>query len=121
MAWRVAVIAVVAILAILWRRSVGAPANVVQVQFGIAPEALTGAEMVIDGKVVGTLERHGGRTVSGFRVTEGDHTAELRLPGCSSEPARFTSGFGGRLVTLVWYPDTTVRGAESTCVLRLEH
>ena len=120
LAWRVAAVAAVAILVILWKSCVGGPAYVVQVYFGMAPEVLAGAEVVIDGEVVGALERHGGRTLSGFPVGEGDHTAGLRLPGCESELARFTSGFGGSSVTLVWYPDITVRGGDSVCVLRLE-
>ena len=119
--WRVSAVAAVAIFIILWRSCVGGPAYIVQVQFGIAPEVLAGAEVVIDGAVVGVLEQHGNRFVSGFRVEEGDHTAELRLPGCESERARFTSGFGGARVTLLWYPDITVQGADSVCVLRLEH
>ncbi|MDH5196328.1 MAG: hypothetical protein OEY20_03635, partial [Gemmatimonadota bacterium] len=89
-------------------------------QFGVDPAFLLGAEVVIDGEVVGRLERSGTRTVSGFPVEEGDHTAELRVPGCTSEPARFTSGFGGQRVTLVWRPDVRVQGRDSVCVLRLE-
>ena len=120
LAWRVAAVAVVAILVVLWRSCVAGPAYIVQIQFGMNPEVLAGAEVVIDGEVVGVLKRHGNRTVSGFPVEEGDHTAELRLPGCESERARFTSGFGGARVTLLWYPDITVQGADSVCVLRLE-
>lgn len=118
--WRVAAVAAVVIVVILWRSCAGGPAYTVQIYFGRDPEILAGAEVVIDGEVVGVLERHGNRTVSGFAVDEGDHTAELRLPGCESEPARFTSGFGGATVTLVWYPDIGVLGGDSVCRLRLE-
>lgn len=118
--WRVAAVAAALVLVMLWRSGVRDPGYVVQVQFGIAPDVLTGAEVVIDGEVVGRLARTGGRTVTTFKVTEGDHAAELRLPHCTSEPARFTSGFGGRVVTLVWYPDVTVQGADTSCVLRRE-
>lgn len=120
LAWRVATVATVAILIILWRSCVVGPAYVVQIEFGMAPEVLAGAEVVIDGEVVGMLKRHGNRTVSGFPVEEGDHTAELRLPGCESERARFTSGFGGARVVFMWYPDIRMQGADSVCVLRLE-
>lgn len=113
--------ATVLIVVILWKSCVNRPAYLVQIQFGIAPEVLGGAEVVIDGEVVGSLQRHGGRTVSGFPVEEGDHTAELMLPGCESERARFTSGFGGARVTLMWYPDIRVQGTDSMCVLRLQH
>jgi hypothetical protein len=116
----VAAVATVAIFVILWRSCVVDPAYIVQVHFGIAPDVLAGAEVVIDGAAVGVLQYHSNRPVSGFRVEEGDHTAELRLPGCQSEQARFTSGFGGTHVTLRWYPDVTVQGADSVCVLRLE-
>lgn len=118
--WRVAAVGTAVLLVVLWRSCVRDPSYVLQIQFGNAPDILVGAEVVIDDSVVGSLKRQGARTVSGFRVEEGDHTAELRLPGCTSETARFTSGFGGALVTLMWYPDITARGTESTCVLRLE-
>lgn len=118
--WRVAAVAAVVIVVILWRSCLGGPAYTVQIYFGRDAELLVGAEVVIDGEVVGVLERHGNRTVSGFAVDEGDHTAELRLPGCDSEQARFTSGFGGATVTLVWYPDISVQRGDSVCVLRLE-
>ena len=118
--WRVAAVVTVAILVILWRSCVGGQAYIVQIHFGMAPEVLAGAEVVIDGEVVGVLEQFGNRFVSGFPVDEGDHTAELRLPGCESEQARFTSGFGGTRVMLQWYPDIMVQGADSVCVLRLE-
>jgi len=108
------------LLVVLWRSCASRPSYVLQVQFGNAPDVLVGAEVVVDDSVVGRLTRQGARTVSGFRVGEGDHTAELRLPGCTSERARFTSGFGGAVATLMWYPDITVRGSESVCVLRVE-
>ena len=118
--WRVAAVLAVLVLVILWCARATDPGYVVQVQFGIAPEVLTGAEVVIDGEGAGTLRRTGGRTVTSFEVPEGDHAAELRLGGCTSETVRFTAGFGGRLVTLAWYPDVTVQGADTTCVLRGE-
>lgn len=119
--WRVATVGAVAILIVLWRSCVTNPAYVIQIEFGMAPEVLAGAEVVIDGEVVGMLKRHGSRTMSGFPVEEGDHTVELRLPGCESEQARFTSGFGGARVVFMWYPDIRMQGADSVCVLRLEH
>jgi hypothetical protein len=120
LAWRVATVAMVAIVIILWRSCVARPAYVVQIEFGLAPEVLAGAEVVIDGEVVGLLARQGNRTLSGFPVAEGDHTVELRLPGCESEQARFTSGFGGARVVFMWYPDVRMQGADSICVLRVE-
>jgi hypothetical protein len=110
----------VVILVIMWRGCSAGPEYVVQIQFGIDPDALAGAEVVIDGVVAGVLERRDSRTVNGFRVEEGDHTVELRLPGCESEPARFTSGFGGGLATLVASPQTRMEGTETVCVLRWE-
>lgn len=118
--WRVASIATVVILVVLWRACLGGPKYVVQIQFGLNPEALVGAEVVIDGKVAGVLERRGGTPLNGFRVEEGDHTAELRRPGCESVRRRFTTGFGGARVLLVALPDIRVQGGDTVCVLGWE-
>jgi len=118
--WRIAAVVTVVILVILWRGCLGGPEYIVQIQFGLDPDALVGAEVVIDGAVVGVLERRDSRTVNGFPVEEGDHTAELRLPGCESERTRFTSGFGGGRASLVASPQTRLEGTETVCVLRWE-
>ena len=54
------------------------------IEVGIAPELLEGAEVVVDGGVVGALTRMGVRTLSGFKVGDGDHSVEVRLEGYAS-------------------------------------
>jgi hypothetical protein len=79
----------------LWRLCTGEPGYLVQVDFSIDPELFSGAEVVIDGQPVGRLQPSGPRNLTAFRVEEGEHTVELRREGYSSEPTRFTAGFGG--------------------------
>jgi len=57
----------------------------VRIEFGIAPEILVGATVVIDGEVAGTITRPRAPTVNGFPVKPGEHTVELRLEGYGSQ------------------------------------
>jgi hypothetical protein len=50
---------------------------VIQIDFGMYPEVFEGAEVEIDGKVVGTLERTGQATRAGFKVKEGKHVVRV--------------------------------------------
>jgi hypothetical protein len=83
------------LLMLFWRFCGGAPGHLVQVDFSIDPELFFGAEVVIDGEVVGSLQPSGARNLTGFRVEEGEHTVEIRLDGYLTEPTRFVAGFGG--------------------------
>jgi len=121
MVWRAAWLVAVVLVILLWRGCMGGPQYVIQVRFDMDPEFLIGAEVVIDGQVAGTLQRVGSRTITGFRVEEGDHTVEVRLDGCNSDTARITTGFGGTRVVLMAVPDSETRGAEQVCVVRLEY
>ena len=56
--------------------SLGSP-EVIQIDFGMYPEVFEGAEVEIDGKVVGTLERTGQATRAGFKVEEGKHVVRV--------------------------------------------
>ena len=73
-----------ATVGVLWWVFAGGLTFVIQIEFGIAPELLEGAQVVVDGEVVGTLTRMGSRTVSGFKVGDGEHSVELRLEGYRS-------------------------------------
>ncbi len=121
MAWRAAWLVMIVLSLVLWRSSLGGPSYIVQIEFGMDPEYLTGAEVVIDGEVRGTLERYGARTVNGFEVDEGDHTVEVRKEGCNADTARITAGFGGTTLRIMAGPDSDYRGTESVCVIRLEY
>lgn len=56
--------------------SLGSP-EVIQIDFGMYPEVFEGAEVEIDGKVVGRLERTGQATRAGFKVEEGKHVVRV--------------------------------------------
>jgi hypothetical protein len=80
---------------LMWRACLPSSDEIFQIEFGMAPEIFVGAEVVVDGAVLGVIERRGSRTVNGFRVPEGDHEVELRVEGFQSRSVRITSGFGG--------------------------
>jgi len=83
--WRAAWLVTGALVMLLWRLAAGKPEQVVQIEFGMDPETFTGAEVLVDGQVVGTLERLRSRTLNGFRVEEGRHEIALRKEGFAAE------------------------------------
>ena len=99
--WRVAVVLTGIIMVVVWRLTIGAPRTFVQIEFGMAPEELVGALVVIDGEERGRLERRGARTVNGFEVEEGDHTVEVRQEGFLSEMRSVTTRVGAPPVRLM--------------------
>jgi hypothetical protein len=60
----------------LFGGSFGSP-EVIQLDFGMYPEVFEGAEVEIDGRVVGTLERTGQATRAGFKVKQGKHVVRV--------------------------------------------
>jgi hypothetical protein len=92
--WRLALIVVGAATLLLWRVMAGPPTTVIQIEFGMYPQEFVGATVLIDGEVRGQLERRGARTVNGFKVPEGDHTVQLRLPEIESEVENVTTVAG---------------------------
>lgn len=119
MIWRAAWLVAVVLMLIMWRACLG-PRFVIQVHFGMDPEFFTGAEVFIDGELVGTLQPLGRRTLSGFEVEPGDHAVEVRREGCASRPAQVTAGATGSRVVLMAVPDSEYRGAADQCVIRLD-
>jgi len=67
--------------------SLGSP-EVIQIDFGMYPEVFEGAEVEIDGKVVGTLERTGQATRAGFEVKEGKHVVRVLHAELGSQEMR---------------------------------
>jgi hypothetical protein len=113
--WRAAWMVAVALVIILWRvLGTRGGSHVVQVQFGVVPE-LEGATVFIDGDSAGTLQKHGARTLTGFRVEEGEHTVSVGMEGCPGEQARVTTGFGAGVVMLVAEVEEYSAGAAMSC------
>ena len=66
-------------LFLLMGGSFGQP-EIIQLDFGMYPELLEGAQVEIDGKVVGTLESTGQATRAGFKVEKGRHVVRVLHP-----------------------------------------
>jgi hypothetical protein len=89
------------ILVLLWFTLGKTDRSVILIEFGKYPQEFEGLEVVIDDEVVGTLQRMGARTQTGFYVEEGDHEVWLKHPELPSAPTQVTSGFGGQRVMLM--------------------
>ena len=86
LSWRAgATVATALVVGMFWL-SLRNPPDILQIEFGVAPEVLVGAGVVVDGEVVGALERRGARTFNGFEVEPGEHIVEIRVEGYVSEP-----------------------------------
>ena len=65
---------------------------VVQIDWGWAGDLTTGAEVLVDGAVVGKLEPTGRRPVRGFEVAKGTHVVTLGGGPCDVRPDTVTLG-----------------------------
>ena len=81
-----------AILFGLWYFMGGAPGYVIQIDYQWTGDLVAGAEVVIDGQVVGKLEPVGTRPVIGYEVEAGTHVVDLRTDGCVVRPETVTVG-----------------------------
>ena len=113
--WRAAWMVAVALVIVLWRvLRTGGGGHVIQVQFAMVPE-LEGATVFIDGDTAGTLHKRGARTLTGFRVDEGEHTVSVGMEGCPGEEAQVTTGFGAGVVMLLAEVEDRMIREESSC------
>lgn len=71
----------------LFGGSLGSP-QVIQIDFSMYPDVFEGAEVEIDGKVVGTLERSGQTLRAGFKVREGKHVVRVLHAELGSQEMR---------------------------------
>lgn len=117
--WRAAWLVAGAAVAVMWTLARGDGGRyVVQVEFGAAPD-LEGATVLIDGVEAGTLARRGNRTLTGFRVAEGDHVIIVRTSQCPGRPTAVTTGFGAAAVRLVAYQEGNVEREGEACWVEL--
>jgi len=65
---------------------------VVQIDWAWTGDLATGAEVLVDGAVVGTLEPVSGRPLRGFEVGKGAHVVTLRGGPCEARPDTVTLG-----------------------------
>ena len=82
----------VVVLFLLWRAYAGPPSYILQIDYQWAADFVEGADVMVDGDSVGTLEKLGRRFVNGFEVARGDHTVELRTANCETRSEKVTLG-----------------------------
>jgi hypothetical protein len=68
-----------------------APSHTVEIDFSAAPEVMVGAQVLVDGRIVGRLQPDGSVNVAAFKVAAGDRTVELRKEGYESQVFEFTA------------------------------
>ncbi len=91
--WRAQLAVSGVIVVILWWLYTGGPTYVIQIDHQWIGELADSAEMVIDGRAVGTLEYDPrGRPVRGFEVQPGEYVVELRTRHCEARPDTVTVG-----------------------------
>ena len=104
MRWRAAIMLVGTGLVIAWVVMTGGTTHIIQIDFRWFGPFLEGAQVEIDGQVVGTLRPYGRNNwVTGFEVEAGEHTVRVLKEGCdSSRPEPVTlGGMEGRLKTFM--------------------
>jgi hypothetical protein len=99
--WRAALMIVGAGLVIAWVVASGGASYLIQVDYSWTGDMLEGAEVVIDGEVVGTLEPIGRQRVTGFRVERGEHVVSVRSADCRGRPERVESGPSTRRIVFM--------------------
>ncbi len=91
--WRAQLAISGVIVVILWWLYTGGPTYVIQVDYQWIHEFADSAEVVVDGRVVGTLKFDPrARPVRGFEVEPGEHVVELRTRRCEARPETVTVG-----------------------------
>jgi len=76
----------------LWILLGGGPKHVIQIDFAWTGDVMVGADVLVDGTVVGQLEPVGRRPVIGFVVEPGTHVVTLAGGGCETRPDTVTLG-----------------------------
>ncbi|MDP2956409.1 MAG: hypothetical protein Q8N53_08300 [Longimicrobiales bacterium] len=90
--WYAAVAVVFVIMFALWTLMGGAPGYVIQIDYAWTGDMMVGADVVVDGVVVGKLEPYNGRPVHGFEVEKGTHVVTLKGGPCETRPDTVTVG-----------------------------
>lgn len=88
----------------------GGTKHILQIDYEWVGELVEGAEVVVDGEVVGHLERLRRRHLNGFEVTKGEHVVEVRTPNCASRPDTVTVRPGRRVMLIADFEDRMSAG-----------
>ena len=103
MRWRAATVLVGAVLVLAWVWMAGGRTYLFQIDFRWGGPFLEGAQVEVDGRSVGTLQRYGrSGWVTGFELQPGEHVVRVPRDGCEGTPKTFRlGGEDGRLATFM--------------------
>jgi len=73
----------------------------ISIEFGAIPELVEGAEVLVDGKPVGKLERTGQVTRIAFPVSKGRHEVTLRGDRFDCQPAQVNAELDAQKIRLL--------------------
>lgn len=101
-----------------WQACSDAPSlpHVLEIDFSAAPEVMVGAQVVIDGNVVGELQPEGSSSIAAFGVAEGSHMVELRKDGYEAQSLEVATEAGSGKISLkaavaTWLLDGEIKNA----------
>ena len=98
--WRAAWMVLAVVLVIMFCSALGGRGYVVRIDFTFAiPEAI-GAEVLLDGEVMDTLQMLRRQPINGIRVEKGGHVVELRSEDCGGRPMEVIPGEHEQSVSL---------------------
>jgi hypothetical protein len=118
--WRLAFAVVGLALVGMWWMASGGPSHILQIDHSWAGGMLIGAEVVLDGEVIGTLERRSGQMVTGFRVERGEHEVLVRSEQCEGRPESFVADLSHRRVVFMAEVQEGFSGSRFRCLIALQ-
>lgn len=117
--WRAAWTILALALVIMWYGAVSGRGYVVRIDFAFAMPDAIGAEVVIDGEVVDTLEMLRRQPINGIRVSKGEHVVELRSEDCGGRPLNVIPGKGVKSLSVFVHLMEQTVDKQFVCTLAL--
>lgn len=105
-----------------WWLASGGPSYLLQVDYSWTGGVIEGAEVVLDGEVIGMLERvSGNQPVTGFYVEKGEHVVSVRNEECNGRPERFTADSKSRRILFMADLQEGFVDGSFRCTIRLRN
>jgi hypothetical protein len=118
--WRAASMILAAALVLMWIFASGGADRIIQIDYSWTGDQIEGAQVMIDGEVVGTLELLHGKPVNGFRVEKGEHVVSVRSEDCAGRPERVDTS-DGRIFLLMADLKEGFVGGQFRCTITLNN